>query len=231
MKMFILIVFLAVPFLINPHKDKTCHVKIERIEKKELYKGIDVSKYQGKVNWDKVDTIDFVICKKSEGITLEDQMFYYNIKNIKCLKGVYHFFRPQFDGIEQGEFFLKDLDTIKTDIIPTIDVEYSKWWDLNNKNIGIKRLIDMIEYVEKRCGYKPIIYTSPKFWNDYICDGVDTMNIKLWVADWRGTENPEVPCKFTKWEIWQVTSTGKVKGIDGYVDVNISKNIDSLLIN
>jgi lysozyme len=116
--------------------------------KKEVYQGIDISKYQPDIDWSKLKDIDFVICKKSEGITLEDTKYAHHIKNITCLKGVYHFFRPQYSGTEQGKFFLKNLDTVCIDLKPVIDVEWSKWWTQSNKHIGISRLCDMFDYIE-----------------------------------------------------------------------------------
>lgn len=229
MRMSMLSMFLVIPFTINLHKHKHPDVKTPHIQQKEIYQGVDVSKYQGRINWDKVDSIDFVICKKSEGLTLEDIMYEYNINNIKCLKGVYHFFRPQFSGIEQGKLFLRGLDTVQLDIVPVIDVEYTKWWTSSTKELGTKRLKDMIGYVEDKYGKRPIIYTSPRFWNQYVCDGMDSLNLKLWVADWRDNQTPEIPCGFNEWTIWQKTSSGSVVGIDGRVDVNITKNIDSVL--
>jgi lysozyme len=204
---------------------------IDRKENKTVYEGIDISKYQTNINWDKLRDIDFVICKKSEGITLTDSKFEQHFNNIPCLKGAYHFFRPQYSGIEQAKFFLSNLDTSKLDIKPVIDIEWSKWWDNSNKKIGVQRLSDMINYIESEIGCKPIIYTSPKFWNKYIHNEIELKDVNLWVADWRNDSIPEIPCGFNDWDIWQKSSQHKIEGISGYVDYNISKNIDSILLN
>jgi len=203
--------------------------KLKERENKEIYKGIDISKYQSNIDWDKLD-LDFIICKKSEGISLKDLKYDYHIKSIKCYKGIYHFFRPQYSGKEQGKFFLSGIDSGDIDIRPIIDVESSKWWNQSNKKLGVSRLCDMIYYIEKEFGCKPIIYTSPKFWNTFICDEIDIKDYKLWVADWRGDTIPEIPCGFNEWSIWQMSSQYKIDGVSGYVDYNISKNIDSILI-
>lgn len=198
--------------------------------KKDVYVGIDISKYQPNIDWSKLKEIDFIICKKSEGITLEDSRYQHHIQNIPCLKGVYHFFRPQYSGIEQGKFFLKNLDTVGIDLKPVIDVEWSKWWTQSNKQIGISRLCDMVDYIEKNVGCKPIIYTSPKFWNNFIGEQEELKGVNLWVADWRGDSIPEVPCGFNEWYIWQQSSSKLIEGINGPVDWNIAKSLDSLLI-
>lgn len=201
------------------------------VPKKDIYVGIDISKYQSQIDWSKLKDIDFVICKKSEGLTLEDSKYEHHIKNIPCLKGVYHFFRPQYSGVDQGKFFLKNLDTVCIDLKPVIDVEWSKWWTQSNKKIGISRLCDMVEYVEKNWGCKPIIYTSPKFWNTFIGDQPELKGVNLWVADWRGDTIPELPCGFDDWYIWQQSSSKKIDGVSGPVDWNVAKSLDSLLID
>jgi len=203
--------------------------ELKERENKEIYKGIDISKYQSNIDWDKLD-LDFIICKKSEGISLKDLKYDYHIKSIKCYKGIYHFFRPQYSGKEQGKFFLSGIDSGDIDIRPIIDVESSKWWNQSNKKLGVSRLCDMIYYIEKEFHCKPIIYTSPKLWNTFICDEIDRKQYKLGVADWRGDTIPEIPCGFNEWSIWQMSSQYKIDGVSGYVDYNISKNIDSILI-
>lgn len=202
---------------------------INKIEKKPVYLGIDISKYQPDIDWSKLKDIDFVICKKSEGVTLQDSKYEEHIKNIPCLKGVYHFFRPQYSGIEQGKFFLQNLDTVDLDIKPVIDVEWSKWWNKSNAKIGISRLCDMVDYIEKNWGCKPIIYTSPKFWNDFIGHQPKLQGTHLWIADWRSDSIPEIPCGFSDWHIWQQTSNKRLDGINGPVDWNVAKSLDSLL--
>ena len=115
MRYFLFIIF---SLLIEPKDvisyEKICNIHTtsisESVENKEVYKGIDISKYQSNIDWIKLD-LDFIICKKSEGIGLKDLKYDYHIKNIKCFKGVYHFFRPQYSGIEQGKFFLSGIDS------------------------------------------------------------------------------------------------------------------------
>jgi lysozyme len=224
--LFILISFKLFAPLIGERKD----CPKSKVQKKEVYVGIDISKYQPNIDWSKLDSVDFIICKKSEGVSLEDAKYKHHIQNIPCLKGVYHFFRPQYSGIEQAKFFLKNLDTVCIDLKPVIDVEWSKWWTSKNRKLGISRLCDMIGYIEKEMGCKPIIYTSPKFWNTFIGKDLETKGIHLWVADWRGDTIPEVPSGFEDWHIWQQSSNVKIDAISGPVDWNIAKSIDSLLM-
>ena len=89
----------------------------------------------------------------------------------------------------------------------------------------------MIKTIEVKFGMKPIIYTSPLFWNKFIGNKIDLNGVNLWVADWRGDTIPELPNGFKNWHLWQQSSNKKIKGIDGDVDWNITNSIDSLIIN
>lgn len=199
------------------------------IDKKEIYEGIDISHYQNKIEYNKLDTLDFVICKKSEGISIIDKCFEKNFDSIKCLKGAYHFFRPECDGKTQAEFFLNDLNINELDIKPVIDVEFCYTWNKQKIDISIKNLLEMLNYIENKLGRKPIIYTSPNFWNKYLSNKIDkNNNFLLWIADYRKSESPEIPKGFKDWIIWQKTPNYKVDGINGNVDLNICKNIDSI---
>lgn len=195
------------------------------------YKGIDVSHYQGDIKWSEIDsTLDFVIVKASEGEGLVDCKFEKNWNNIKCLKGAYHFFRPQYSGEKQAELFLSVVPFEKGNIRPVIDVEYSKYWrDTLNIKKYINNLICFISIIKEKIGVDPIIYTNPLFWRKYIENHYHFDHI-LWVADWRDREEPELPSKFKDWTLWQYSDKGRVKGINGPVDLNYCKDLDTLLI-
>ena len=224
---FILLFFNSLYIFDSPHTTKYV-VKKETSKKKSFYSGIDISHYQNKINYKKLDTLDFVICKKSEGISLADQKFSQHFDSIKCLKGAYHFFRPECDGETQAKFFLNGLDINKLDIKPVIDVEFCQTWNKQKLDISVNNLLKMTNYIEDELGKKPIIYTSPIFWNKYLSGKIEKNNFVLWVADYRKSESPEVPKGFKDWVIWQKTPLYKVDGINGNVDLNICKNIDSI---
>ena len=99
------------------------------IDTPELCYGIDISRHQGNINWNKFDTtISFVICKATEGVKIADPKFKKNWDNIPTIKGCYHFFRPQLSGIDQAKNFLKVAIIEPGNIIPIIDVEQTTQW-------------------------------------------------------------------------------------------------------
>jgi len=212
-------------------------VKIESLEITfneqyvEYHAGIDISHHQGEISWSDLDTLlDFIICKATEGGTFVDSKFRKNWDSIDCIKGCYHFFRPQYSGEKQALLYLSVISLNPGDIKPIVDVEYTKHWN-NKKYIKkyIGNLISFINTIKEKTGHDPIIYTNRWFWERYIQKYYHSEHL-LWIADYRKRETPQVPSKFEDWYIWQYTNKGSVDGINGYVDLNYCKNLDTLLI-
>jgi len=193
--------------------------------------GVDVSHYQGMINWEKVDTnIKFAIIKVSEGINRLDDKFLKNWENCNVIKGGYHFFRPQYSGKKQASFFLNNLPINAGDIRPVIDVEYTPYWSLKKKRkYCVNNLIEMIHYLKKETGVLPIIYTSESFWINYVYPNYKDKH-DFWIVDYRN----KLFQKKTKidWVIWQYSCKGKVVGIKRLVDKNImfTKTMSDVLI-
>lgn len=210
------------------------------------YKGIDISHHQGKIVWSKIDTnIKFTIIKATEGLDFKDKYFDYNwkeIKNTNIYRGAYHYFRPNKSGIEQAKFFLKTVGFKKGDIIPVIDIEkmnykityiYKKRGKktIKLKRIKVQNLIayqnlkDMIDYIYEVLHVKPILYTSTCHWKSYYDKFFENEHHHiLWIADYRkNVINPNIPKCWNDWTIWQYSPKYKIKGLNKYVDINISK--------
>ena len=88
-----------------------CQQETIRLDGYEVH-GIDVSRYQGEVDWEKVlaQDIDFIFMKATEGETIVDVQFQTNwqkLSELKARKGAYHFFRPTVSSIEQAKHFTK----------------------------------------------------------------------------------------------------------------------------
>jgi lysozyme len=197
------------------------------------YFGIDISKYQRDVMWEKLDSsISFVICKASEGVTLVDYKFKKNWESIRCKKGAYHFFLPQCSGKKQADLYLSVVNLECGDILPIIDVEHVWAWDKLNRKKSVDNLLEMVDVIEKKLGVTPIIYTSARFWDKYICPYYNCTNHNniIWVADYRNQSDPETPKHYKEWVVWQYSCRGHLSGINGFVDLNLCKNLDTLLI-
>ena len=192
--------------------------------------GIDVSHYQGKIDFTKIDSsIKFVIIKVSEGNKIIDSKFDHNWNSCSLIKGGYHFFRPQISGKSQALLYLSKIKLDSGNIRPIIDVEHTRFWNKKrNRLVGIKNLKEMIEVIKDSTCLEPIIYTGGFFWDHYILPYYKDKHT-FWVADYRKKKLPKVP-KDSDYVIWQYTCRGKVNGIKGRVDKNMCINLREILI-
>jgi lysozyme len=192
--------------------------------------GIDVSHYQGKIDFIKIDSsIKFVIIKVSEGNKIIDSKFDHNWNSCSLIKGGYHFFRPQISGKSQALLYLSKIKLDSGNIRPIIDVEHTRFWNKKrNRLVGIKNLKEMIEVIKDSTCLEPIIYTGGFFWDHYILPYYKDKHT-FWVADYRKKKLPKVP-KDSDYVIWQYTCRGKVNGIKGRVDKNMCINLREILI-
>ena len=94
--------------------------------------GIDVSEYQGIINWNQLETLkdeggpSFVIIRSTAGQDHRDRYFTSNWRESKqkqIIRGAYHYYRPNENGIEQAEFFIKNVKLSPGDLPPIIDIE------------------------------------------------------------------------------------------------------------
>jgi lysozyme len=185
--------------------------------------GIDVSRYQHKINWEDVSNmrdqgqrISFAIAKCTEGSTIIDPFFKKNWKKIKennLLRGSYLYFHPNRKPKEQAEFFIKHADLTTGDLPPVIDIEEAH--GLSNGKIR-EALMICIETLEKKYNTKPIIYTGADFYKNKLGESFD--EYPLWVAHYEQAVAPHIS---RKWIIWQHNCKGRVNGIRGDVDFNV----------
>ena len=184
--------------------------------------GIDVSHYQGKIDWDQLIKnssvkISFVFCKATEGTQVIDGQWRRNQKALRERKiplGAYHYFRPNIDPTLQARFFLKHYKAKNNDLPPVIDVEEEGEDEIALIN-DVKRWMDV---VEEKTGKRPIIYTNyymfANLFEPYFRD------YKFWIANYN--DKPE-RMQDDRILYWQYSDRGKVPGIEGFVDLNMSK--------
>lgn len=179
--------------------------------------GIDVSRYQGNIDWQRVSTdqnVSYVYVKATEGESLVDRTYHYNLKEARKagLKvGCYHFFRPNVRAEEQFKNFSTTVDKNEQDLIPIIDVEIRGRSGIETFH---KRLRTFLDMVEKHYGVVPIIYTSSNFYNKYLAGRYT--RYKYMIARYK-EEIPELTDDI-KFVMWQFTANGRIKGINGPVD-------------
>lgn len=196
--------------------------------------GIDVSHYQGSINWGSVKNagIDFAYIKATEGTSYKDPQFNANYPaahGAGVIRGAYHFARPgSSSGATQANFFAANGGAWSADDLTlpgALDLEAppsgASCYGLTTTQMR-NWITDFYNTYKSKTGRDVVIYTTASWWNS--CTGSWTgmaSKSPLWVAHW-GTSNPTLPAGWsgTTWTVWQYTSTGSVSGISGNVDRN-----------
>ena len=183
--------------------------------------GIDVSHYQGYINWEEVaraDNLQFVYVKATEGAGYVDDLYLRNLygaKRVGIPVGVYHFFSPTVSALVQLENFRDNVDPRQQDLIPIVDVEKRGRKGSLAQFQG--RLKAFLDGVERMFGVKPIIYTGVNFYAKYL-EGRFTgyrFMVARYADEFPGLSE-DVPIV-----LWQYSCTSYVDGIDGHVDRSV----------
>lgn len=183
--------------------------------------GIDVSHYQGRINWDEVARdirVTYVYLKATEGTGNSDDTYSYNFNECKRLGlkvGSYHFFRPQLSARAQYDHFVAHVETRRQDLLPVVDAE-----TMNGVSDALfqARLLEFCELLEREYGKKPIIYTGKNFYNKHIYGNTRLRAYKYFIAAYSFIE-PEL-YDDNDYVLWQYSATGSVRGIRGNVDMS-----------
>ncbi len=187
-------------------------------------RGIDISHYQGKINWEKLSNaqiehspIRFVMIKATEGSTQIDDCFQDNFKNARdygFIRGAYHFWSNKSSARDQARFFLKKVHLKDGDLPPVLDVE-NKPEDMSVEDFQ-REILTWMHIVEDKYHVKPILYTYYKFKNQYLNTPVFD-DYPYWIAHYYVDEIEYEG----DWKFWQHTDAGRLPGIKGTVDFNL----------
>ena len=177
--------------------------------------GVDVSKWQGDIQWDKLAQKAAFAFIKATQATFTDPKFERNWKESqkRILRGAYHFLDPETNPKAQAEFFIKTLKEQGDigELPPVLDVEKGPvtWNDIQT----------WMDTVEQALGRTPILYTSPGFAKPL---GPPPKLWPLWVAHYQ-QRKPTLPPGWSHWTFWQFTDRGNGKdyGVQsGFIDLN-----------
>ncbi|MCI9316096.1 MAG: hypothetical protein HFI57_14165 [Lachnospiraceae bacterium] len=194
-------------------------------------KGVDVSKYQGDIDWEKVaaDDVEYAFIRLgirgyTEGAIQEDENFEDNINGAldhDLQVGVYFFTQAVSveEAEEEAQFVLDAIEPYDVRYPVVLDVE-----DVSNSNARTRDLTKeertqyCIAFCEmiKNAGYKPMIYGNLKTFM-MMLDLEQLEDYDKWFALY--DEQVYYPYAF---KVWQYTASGQVDGIEGDVDLNIS---------
>jgi lysozyme len=191
---------------------------------KTTLEGIDVSHYDGTVDWAQVKASGraFAFVKATEGTTYKDPKFDANwaaMKQHGIVRSAYHFFHANMDPIAEADHFLQVMGSLEVgDLPPTLDLEVA---DGQTGAVITTNTIKWLDHVAAATGVTPILYTSPSFVTSTLGSpaGLDA-KAQLWIANWQVT-CPDVPAPFATWPFWQYDDMGTVPGISGSGNVDL----------
>lgn len=221
----VLYVFLFYHFFVGPtgFRWRALYGDAEYPEGYEIH-GIDISHYQGKIDWEQLKNamikgcpVRFVIIKSTEGSSRLDENFRENFNQARdfgFIRGVYHFWSNNSTAREQAYYFLDQVHLTDGDLPPVLDIEH-KPADKSVEDFQ-RDVLTWLHIVEDKYHVKPIIYTYYKFKEQYLSAPVFE-DYPYWIAHYYVDK---VQYK-GKWKFWQHTDVGKLPGIKGYVDFNI----------
>lgn len=198
---------------------------------KDMYYGVDVSSYQGRIDWDEVadSGIDFAMIRILTGKRTsnldKDAYFEYNYQHARAAGIKVGVYRYTYAYTKSGA---RQEATEIVDALGGRYLEYPIVLDLEdsmvlNNTTREKRTEIIQEYkkIVERAGYKFALYANKNWLENYIepeaLEGVD-----IWLARWRSLDQGpgyNGPGNLT---MWQYTSSGSVNGISGNVDRNVS---------
>ncbi|MEO7038036.1 MAG: GH25 family lysozyme [Polyangiaceae bacterium] len=201
------------------HRGVTLYAPLQGSPEAALAVGVDLSGYQPIVDWDKATAsgIAFAFIKATEGTTLVDHAFashWAQAKRANLLRGAYHFFRPKQDAVAQARFFLAQLGD-PGELPPVLDVEVGDGVAPAQIVAGVGAWLDVVASGLGR----PLIYTSPSFWNALPEPAELASKADLWVAHW-GAREPASVNGWQRWTFWQFTNKATVSGIPGTADMD-----------
>lgn len=192
--------------------------------------GIDVSKWNGEIDWEivKAEGVDFAIIRcgyrgSTSGWLIEDPFFYKNLTGAKkagVKVGLYFFTQATspVEAVEEASMVVSLLGDTEIDYPVFIDIEGAGGnGRADNLDAAARTAIaNAFCRTIRNAGLDAGVYSS-RYWyyNNLNADELDTL--RIWLAEYRDT-----PLYTGRYDMWQYTSSGSVAGIEGRVDLNVS---------
>lgn len=189
----------------------------------DILRGIDVSKWQGDINWKKVSMsgIDFVMIRSSYGNMHVDEKLNANVAGCEKYGIPYGFYHYSYadsvsDARKEARFFLKTIKKYSPEYPIVLDIENDHFKKMSRKQVT--NIITAFMTELENAGYYASVYSYANFFRD--C--VDMSKIKqydIWIASW-GDEDKLNSVYDGQYGMWQYSATGTVNGIKGNVDLD-----------
>jgi lysozyme len=192
-----------------------------------MHTGIDVSRFQGQPDFDKVEASGrrFVYVKATEGADFVDtghKARHAAARDAGLHAGFYHFLRPRTDrsGGVEAEHFWRNVNGVEggengAELLRlAADIE-TRQDGMSNAAV-LRYSTQFLTRLEALAGHEPILYTFPSFIADW---GAGFADYRLWIAH-PGVSRPTLPKPWKDWTVWQDNFNGRVPGVAGDCDTD-----------
>ena len=203
-------------------------------------RGIDVSHYQGTINWADVAAsgVKFACAKATEGTSYVDSQFKANwagMHSAGLTRCAYHFAQPASNAVAQAKHFV---DTVNAAGGFKASKTLQLMLDLEDAQGQTPATVwkwtqAFLAEIKSLTGRPGIIYTGYYFWDSSVGAPADNLDCPLWIASYTSPAPAGVPKAWPEgWAFWQYSDNGaaspgapagKIPGISGNVDVDYFK--------
>lgn len=189
-------------------------------------RGVDVSRYQGEIDWDILSTqdIEFAFIKATEGSSHVDNKFIYNMEQAYesglCV-GAYHFFSFDSPGETQAAHYIRTVGSLYDKMPPIIDFEFYGDKDKNppEPEETRRQLQTLLNILEEEYKEKPIIYATGTTYKMYL-EGY-LKEYPIWI---RNVYYETALENGREWTFWQYKDNALLEGYSGdeeKIDLNV----------
>lgn len=189
--------------------------------------GIDAARFQTSVDWNRAraNGANFVFIKATEGGDLLDVKFkdhWRGAGRAGLWRGAYHFYYFCTTPEVQAQWFIRNVPKISGALPPVLDMEWNPFSPtcatVRPPAAEVQRQMRVwLRIVEAHYGQRPIIYTTPRFYEENNLS--DFNGYEYWLRTTAKTPREAYPGQ--RWTFWQYSATGLIDGIAGEVDLNV----------
>jgi lysozyme len=206
--------------------DRKPHPWVGRAPESYPVHGIDVARFQSALNWGEARTsgVNFAFIKATEGGDLIDPMFedhWQGAGRAGVARGAYHFYYFCTPPEVQASWFIQNVPKTAGMLPPVLDLEwnpFSPTCTLRPPAETVRRNAQVfMRILQAHYGQRPIIYTTPDFYETNQMGQV--RGVEFWLRSTAAHPSERYPNE--RWTFWQYTSTGRVPGALGDLDINV----------
>ncbi|WP_299205306.1 GH25 family lysozyme [uncultured Tateyamaria sp.] len=188
-------------------------------------RGMDAARFQTSVDWVRAKAvgIEFAFLKATEGGDLADPMFkdhWRGAGQAGIRRGAYHFYYFCTTPEVQAQFFIRTAPRTRGSLPPVLDMEWNPFSPTCQRRPDAATVRNEMQrwlnIVEAHYGQKPVIYTTPGFYEDAELNRL--RGYEFWLRTTAKTPAQAYPGQ--SWRFWQYTATGTLPNTPGLVDIN-----------